>query len=351
MKKSSIAPCLLVCVLLLASGAARAASSCVTLASAPETHTVQAGDTLWDIAARFLRDPWCWRAVWSDNREHISNPHWIFPGQRLMLDRAHAHIGASPLPAEATVSDVVKLSPTVRASAVSPFSLAKETDTKQLTIKDKYRLVSMATLSNAARIAGSGDGRRLLRVGDVVQVNGPPLVGDSFDVMRPLTPLKDDQIGPALALPLKRIGQVRRQVRPQDNTSQQFVIALAEAELVEGDVLLLARTKSDPLPPPQVTPALQAKILAVMRDGQSASQYDVLALNRGSLDGLRPGNTVEITLPDKIELDEYRARSSESMATLWVFEVADHVALALIMRSRAVLDVGSLIQTASPGDR
>ena len=349
MKKSSIATCLFVGVLLVAASAVRAASPCVTLASAPETHTVQAGDTLWDIAARFLRDPWCWRAVWSDNREHISNPHWIFPGQRLTLDRHHG--GASPLPVEPTASEVVKLSPTVRASAVAPFSLAKEIDTKQLTIKDKYRLVSMATISNAARIAGSGDGRRLLRVGDVVQVNGPPLVGDSFDVMRPLTPLKDDQIDTALALPLKRIGQVRGQVRRQDNTSQQFVISQAEAELVEGDVLLPARAKSDPLPTPQITPALQAKILAVMREGQSASQYDVLALNRGLSDGLRPGSKVEITLPDKIELDEYRARVFESMATLWVFEVADHAALALIMRSREVLGVGSLIQTASPRDR
>lgn len=88
-----------------------------------------------------------------------------------------------------------------------------------------------------------------------------------------------------------------------------------------------------------------------MRGGQSASHYDVLALNRGSLDGLRPGSTVEVTLPDKIELDEYRARLSESIATLWVFEVADHVALALIMRSQEVLGVGSLIQTASPRDR
>jgi hypothetical protein len=321
------------------------------LASAPETHTVQAGDTLWDIAARFLNNPWCWRTVWSGNREHILNPHWIFPGQRLMLDRSHTHIGASPLAAEAYAGDVVKLSPTVRASVVSQSSAAVAIDNKRLAIKDRYRLVSIATISNAARIAGSADGRRLLRVGDVVRVNGPPLVGESFDVMRPLTSLKDDQTDRAPALPLKRIGQVRSQVRPQDNTSQQLIIVQAEAELVDGDLLLPARATSDSLPPAHATPILQAKILAVMRGGQSASQYDVLALNRGSLDGLRPGSTVEVTLPDKIELDEYRARLSESIATLWVFEAADHVALALIMRSQEVLGVGSLIQTASPRDR
>jgi hypothetical protein len=42
-------------------------------------HTVQKGDTLWDLSQRYLGSPWYWPKVWSYNPE-IANPHWIYPG-------------------------------------------------------------------------------------------------------------------------------------------------------------------------------------------------------------------------------------------------------------------------------
>ena len=49
------------------------------VATAPETYTVKRGDTLWDLSARFLDNPWYWPKVWSYNPQ-IANPHWIYPG-------------------------------------------------------------------------------------------------------------------------------------------------------------------------------------------------------------------------------------------------------------------------------
>ena len=50
----------------------------------PETYVVQSGDTLWDIAAKFLRDPWYWPEIWQINPQ-VENPHLIFPGDTLTL--------------------------------------------------------------------------------------------------------------------------------------------------------------------------------------------------------------------------------------------------------------------------
>lgn len=51
-------------------------------------HTVKAGDTLWDIARFYLKDPFRWPEVFHANTDIVRNPHWIYPGQVLTIDGA-----------------------------------------------------------------------------------------------------------------------------------------------------------------------------------------------------------------------------------------------------------------------
>ena len=104
--------------------AAWSAGVCEWAANAPDKHQVRSGDTLWDIASLFLNNPWCWPEVWKPNQSLINNPHWIYPGQIIVLNRLSGSLGLEV----DTSAPLHQLGPAIRSTPIvrAPLPLLSE---------------------------------------------------------------------------------------------------------------------------------------------------------------------------------------------------------------------------------
>ena len=115
---------------LLALGAAASLGSTTLIAQqattgAPQTHTVKAGETLSGLARDYLKDPDLWPQIYRLNRDKITDPHWIYPGQVLTMPGmvTKVDVVAAPAAAAAPPQASVPTPPVVRSQQAPPTTL------------------------------------------------------------------------------------------------------------------------------------------------------------------------------------------------------------------------------------
>src|SRR5688500_156628 len=93
---------------------------------APDRYIVVPGDTLWGISERYTDSPWRWPELWGLNKEQIRNPHLIYPGYVIVLDRARGTLSiggpdstTTAPAAPGTAPGAVKLGPRIRVESLA----------------------------------------------------------------------------------------------------------------------------------------------------------------------------------------------------------------------------------------
>jgi hypothetical protein len=274
----------------LASSQATATTSVNDLqADAPTQYTVVKGDTLWGISGKFLKEPWKWPEIWQMNREQIKNPHLIYPGDVIRLDRNGSMASLSLLPG-GIEGNVVRLQPRTRieslttaipsvpTSAIAPFL------TQPLVLET-------AGMEQYPRIVATEEERVVVGSGNMAYVNGLQAGGPvSWQIYRPGEALTDPDSGEILGYQAHYIGDARVKRFGAPSTVE---ITKSRQEIDEGDRLIPAREVSIPSFVPRAPDKpIKGTILAVQGGVADISQYSIIAINRGSRDGLEVGHVL-----------------------------------------------------------
>ena len=326
--------------------------------NAPASHTVQRGDTLWHIASLFLKTPWRWPELWGMNLQEIRNPHLIYPGQVLVLvkdgDRARLMLAGGTADGQAP-TNTVKLSPRVRSELLENGAIASIPLQLIGPFLNEAVVLNRDELAAAPRIVATQEGRLQVSRGELAYVRGDLGGARSFSLFRQSKPLRDPLSNEVLGYEAGYIGTadfLRADAKSPVNglpVPATFVMTSARQEAGVGDRLspVPPRDFSAYVPHPPAKP-IDGRVVSVYGEALTAGQNQIVAINRGTRDGLERGHVLALwragapandrtnVKPQPIQLPDERS------GLLFVFRVFDRVSYALIV---------SAYDPIRPGDR
>lgn len=325
-------------------------SRCAFLPNAPDQHTVVKGDTLWDISGKFLKHPWCWPEVWGMNREQIRDPHWIYPGQIVYLDRAAGRLRLGK--AVGGGIPTVRLSAKIRTEAMGAQAVPSIPTGAIEAFLSQPLVVGETELQGAPRIMATREGRVVMGKDDIAYVRGDLQGGTSFQAFRPGTPLKDPASKEIIGYEAAYLGTVKLERLAQaDNEAHVFKVVSSKEEMSIGDRLL-------PVPPTPIInyvphppeKQVDARIVSVYGGVDHAGQNQIVTINRGKNHGIDVGTVLELsrfgqTVVDRTDDKKLVKIPDYQYGSLFVFRVFNNISYGLVMQVTDAVRVGDFAKS------
>lgn len=325
---------------------------------APHVYVVKKGDTLWDISGKFLRSPWRWKEIWASNK-HVKNPHWIYPGDRLLLctldgrpligkDEGDGcegiirrHLGAINLKPQVRVESVGNSIPIIPLTDIQPWL-------------ERSIIVAPDALQATPYILGAADRNIIAGAGQTVYARGQDIIpGQAYGVYREAEPYQFlDEKGKKYTAALELIEVASAiAVGSENGVSTLELTKSYNAEVRRGDYVLpkfqnelpslfYPTTTSDIIPGGQV--------IRVMGSIGTAAQHSVVTINRGSSHGAKPGHVMSIFQQGEVVQDPKTKENirlpNQRVGNLMIFKTFDQLSYAYILDSALPIKVGAELE-------
>ncbi len=324
----------------------------------PEFHVVELGDTLWKIADLYMKDPYGWPRLWAYN-EQITNPHWIFPGDRVRLREM---AGGQRLEGER-----LRLTRT---------QLPKEVQQDAYLLR-QIAFVAAADFETSMRVTGGGDANVMLSTDNTVYMSyskrDVPAPGELVAVYSPLEEVRDAKGRKRLGYIVQIMGEVEVQslsrkaveglvVRANNPIERGYRVgplrrayrrieARASQRSATGNIVATLNTA--PPMPFHETKARRRKFRGIHT---LVGEEDFVVVDMGTREGVEEGNLLEVirrgdgyTKKRVLDIPYEEGWPRRVVGAILVVETRDDVALGVVLYARQELSVGDHVELRGTG--
>ena len=318
-------------------------------AGAPQEYTVQVGDTLWDIAATFLRDPWYWPEVWYVNPQ-VENPHLIYPGDVLALVTIDGQQRITNIRAS-----TYRVSPSARVTPLSE-SITSIPYEQIAAFLSKGLVLEKSQADQLPYILATRGDHMMASAGNDIYIRGgqPSANGTRFSVVHVGDELRDPDDNDLIGYQGIYVGE-----GSQSRGGDPATVSLTDTnrEALTGD-RLVPETVDIPLNffPKAPDINIDGRIISVVDGVSLIGQYQVVVLNRGARNGLAPGDVLSVFQAGETVRDRYANGSflggsggfmggesvtlpDEEAGTIMIFKVYDRIGYGLVMEATSDIHV------------
>ncbi len=217
---------------------------------AEEVYTIKKGDTLWDISAKFLKDPFLWPKLWQRN-PYITNPHWIYPGNPIRLSPIEEVKKEEPKRVVEEKPEVKEVKPVV--AEVKKVELPPVVEKKPEVVEKKIPVEQkrvIPEIRSAGFIAGfdykgigtvldNKEGKNLMAEGDVLylafKTADPIAIGNKYTIFK----ATDDVVDPETQKKIGRKYNIAGNVEIIDRFGNFYTARVLEAfeAIHKGDMI------------------------------------------------------------------------------------------------------------------
>jgi hypothetical protein len=315
-------------------------------------HVVADGDTLWDLSGRFYGDSYQWPRMWSYN-SHITNPHWIYPGDIVYLRAASSGAAAQP-GANSAEQTLATAQPSGLYLPIGGYITKGEVPYVGRIRASRKGGAMLAEFDTAwvgfGEQAYSEEEKETLDEDERFEVRNPEevRVGDRFSIVREIGQVEDEE-GNVVAHKYVVLG-VAQLTETSDEFYDEIDIVQSWREIYRGDMLIpyerqLKVVKQTPASTDEV-----AKIIDTLKPGRLFAEHNYVFINKGAADGVRTGNRffayqrfegLHMGLVDG-PLDENVPWTR--VGQMLIVDVREHYSTALVIDSSRELAVGDRLE-------
>ncbi len=310
----------------------------------PNEYVVKVGDTLWDIAATFLQDPWYWPEIWYVNPD-IANPHLIYPGDVIGL----IYVDGQPRITNVRGS-TYRMSPQARVTPLTQAITSIPFEDVAAFLSSGVVLAKEQADSLPYLLQTRGD-HLIASAGNEVYVRG--IVGDQpsarYNVVHVGDPLVDPDDNRLIGYHGIMIGEASLR-----RTGDPATVALTDTsqEAIMGDRLLPAEVDV-PLNffPRSPSGSIDGRIISVAGGVTQIGQYQVVVMNRGSDNGLSVGDVLTVFQAGEEIKDRFAGGKvqlpDEEAGTIMVFKTYDRISYGLVMEATHAIHIHDSVRNPS----